>query len=342
MDINGNDMKMICASESVDWKVLKDSTILVTGATGLIGTILANSLAYSNREKHLNLRIIGLVRNADKARKRLDKDIVIKTAPIEESVDLEEPIDFIIHAATPTASAYFVSNPVETIKVSISGTSNMLDLAKSKAAKGFVFLSSMEVYGHPSKDHFVSETEIAGFDSMITRNCYPMSKQICESLCKAYQSEYGIPTKIVRLTQTFGPGVEYNDGRVFAEFMRSVIEKRDIVLHTAGKTERCYLYTADAVTAILTVLTRGKEGEAYTAANPDTYCSILEMAELVANTVANGSIGVRVEIDNTNRGYATELHMRLDTRKIEGLGWKAKVNLTDAFSRMIETAVTMK
>lgn len=330
------DMQSISDAGSIEWKNLKGKTVLVTGATGLIGTTLVNALAYASRKRGLNIRLICIVRSEEKARRRLHEDVILKMISLDQEIEMDEPVNYIIHAANPTSSAFFINNPVETIKIAVDSTVNLLELARKKKVEGFVYLSSMEVYGHPVKGHAVSEDEMAGFNTTVTRNCYPQSKQICEMICKSYQSEYGVPTKIVRLTQTFGPGVEYNDGRVFAEFMRCVVEKRDIVLHTSGGTERCYLYTADAASAILTVLTRGAPGQAYTAANPDTYCSILEMAKVVASEIANGKIDVKVENDDINRGYASELYMKLDTSKIERLGWKATVGLSEMYQRMID------
>ena len=330
------DMEYICKAESIEWEKLRGRTILVTGATGLIGTTLVNALAYTNKKMSFGIKIIGMGRNAEKAKARLDSSILFQEADVAAKVSIEEPIDYIVHAANPTSSSFFVNNPVETIKIAVNGTMNLLELAKEKHVKGFVYLSSMEVYGYPEKGCKVVESAVGGFDTMVTRNCYPQSKQICEMLCKSYQSEYGIPTTVVRLTQTFGPGVEYTDGRVFAEFMRCAVEKKDIILHTTGGTERCYLHTEDAVTAILTVLTKGKPGEAYTAANPETYCTILDMAKMVADKIADGEISVKIEVDDVNRGYASELHMLLDTEKIEGLGWKAHKGLAEMYKNMIE------
>lgn len=336
MNITMQDMQAICNTQSIDWEKFRDKTILVTGGTGLIGTTIVNSLAYAKRIRNLDLRIICPVRNIEKAKERLDNDIHLISWSIEKKIELDENIDYIIHAANPTASAFFVEKPVETIQIAVNSTINLLELAREKHVEGFVYLSSMEIYGYPEKGHVVKENEVAGFDTSVTRNCYPVSKQVCEMLCKSYQSEYGVPTKMVRLTQTFGPGVEYNDSRVFAEFMRCIVEKKDIVLHTTGRTERCYLYTADAATAILTVLTKGEPGQAYTAANPDTYCSISEMAKMVSEKLSDGNIPVRIEMDSINRGYASELYMKLDTTKIETLGWKAKTDLAEMYQRMIE------
>ena len=201
----------------------------------------------------------------------------------------------------------------------LKGTENILELAKAKKVSGMVYLSSMEVYGHPEKGHKVTEDEIGALSPLDIRNSYPISKIQCESLCFAYAKEYGVPAMSIRLTQTFGPGVNYNDGRVFAEFARCVIEKRDIVLKTKGETERSYLYTADAATAILTVLLKGEPGQAYNAANEDTYCSIAQMAEMVAK---QGGVKVRYDIqDEVGNGYPKALYMDLDTEKLKALGW---------------------
>ena len=151
----------------------------------------------------------------------------------------------------------------------------------------------------------------------------------------SYFFEYNIPIKIARLTQTFGPGVNYYDGRVFAEFARCVIEKKDIILKTKGLTERDYLYIGDAVSALLTILLCGENGQAYNVANEDTFCSIFDMASMLAN--AHG-IGVKMELQNSSiTGYANELHMDLNTKKLRELGWKPTTDLLTTYERMIET-----
>ena len=161
---------------------------------------------------------------------------------------------------------------------------------------------------------------------------------MCENLCASYASEFGVPTKMIRLTQTFGTGVSYNDGRVFAEFARCVIEKRDIILKTKGETKRSYLYTADAVTAILSVLLHGEKGVAYNAANEETYCSIYEMACMAAKLCDVPLQVVIAESDNVRAlGYAPTLHMNLSTEKLAQLGWKPRYDLSQMYLRMIRT-----
>lgn len=215
----------------------------------------------------------------------------------------------------------------------------MLEFARKNPLRGFVFLSTMEVYGTPLTDDKIQEQHGTDLDTMAVRSSYPESKRLCESMCTAYFSEYGVPARVLRLTQTFGPGVAYEDSRVFAEFARCVLEKKDIVLHTKGETKRNYLYLADACTAILTVLTEGANGEAYNGANEAAYCSIKEMAELVASQYVSRNITVRIEEKETEGevfGYAPVLKMNLDTSKLQKLGWRPETGLADMYKRMID------
>lgn len=324
-----------------DLQELSGKTLLVTGATGLIGS---NIIKYLLQQKKIGCKIMAFVRNADKAKRIFENDtdnIELIVGDVTDSKcinSINEKVDYIIHAASFTSSKQFVENPVEVIETSINGTLNLLELARKNNVRGFVYTSSMEVYGTPADDTKIAETHNTDIDTMETRASYPESKRMCEALCRAYFSEYGVQTKVARLTQTFGEGVSYNDGRVFAEFARCAIENNDIILHTKGETRRNYLYTSDAVNAILTILIKGKAGEAYNVANEDTYCSIYEMAKMVAEECADNEIKVIVEtIESIEKfGYAKTLHMNLDCSKLRGLGWEAQVGLKEMFERLIK------
>lgn len=308
--------------------------ILVTGATGLIGQGLVKRLIDNGNY------VIAMVRNKEKAIEILGNESINLKYVVGDVTTFNPEkldIDYIIHGASQTSSKAFVNEPVETIMTALNGTKNMLEIARLSNVKSFVYLSSMEVYGSPTTDEKIKETHSTNIDSMIVRSCYPESKRMCESLCTSYLSEYNVPTKVVRLTQTFGPGVQYNDERVFAEFARCAIEGKNIVLKTKGLTKRNYLFTDDAVNAILTVLYKGVPGEAYNAANESTYCSIFEMANFVADQFGNGKVKVLIEENRVEKnGYAPTLHMNLDTSKLRNLGWISQVDLYDMFSLMIE------
>ena len=333
------DMAQIAATHSIDWEKLTGRTIFITGATGLIGRTLVGALLYVNDEKHLNLRILALVRNEEKAAAIFGRPAALKyvVGTIEELPDISAPIDYVIHGASPTASRFFTEHPVETIRVGTIGTMNVLELAREKNVKSFVYLSSMEVYGAPQTDAPIPETQGTTVDTMAVRSCYPEAKRISEALCAAYASEYGVPAAVIRLAQTFGPGIAADENRVFAEFARCAMAGKDIVLQTSGASRHCYLYTADAAAAILTVLLRGTPGEVYNAANPETYCSIAEMAKTVAENLAVSPIVVRFPPEGEHdKKYPPTHRLNLDVSKIEKLGWKPTRNLKDMYKRMTE------
>ncbi len=322
------DLMRICSADFIPWEKLRSKTVFITGATGLIGFNLVNGLLYANRKKTLGMSILALVRDEARAKERFAAVVHAKepiqwiVGTVEELPAVAQSVDYIIHCAGQTASKAFVQRPVETIRTSILGTLQTLELARRKHVAGFVYASSMEVYGHPPKGHKVLETDVCGLSPLAVRNSYPVSKLQCESLCCAYASEYGIPVVIARLAQTFGPGVHPDDNRIFAEFGHCIQEKQDIVLRTKGETERSYLYAADAVTALLTILLKGQPGKAYNVADENTYCSIAEMAQKVA---VSNNIGVRFELDKENEcGYPEPVYMDLDITQLRELGWLTK------------------
>lgn len=255
-------------------------------------------------------------------------------------MEISGKIDYIIHGAIATSSKYFVEKPAETIYTALCGTRNVLEFARQKNVKKVVYLSSLEVYGtpDPAKQH-ISETDYGSIDPMQVRSSYSEGKRMAECICVAYSKEYGVPVTVARLSQTFGAGVSYNDGRVFAEFARCAIEGRDIVLHTQGNTVRSYCYTSDAAQAIFCLMLRGQVGEAYNVTNMDTAISIKDMAQLVCDLVPEQKIHVTVDIpkDISIFGYNPEMVIRLDCAKLQALGWKSAVCLEEMFSRLIES-----
>lgn len=334
------DMQNVAEAGYIPWKKLQDKTILITGATGLIEFNLVSALAYVALYRDIALKIIALVRDEEQAENRFH-EILEAGAPLRFLVGdlnhippIEEKIDYIIHGGSPTASQYFAEHPVETIITNLNGATNLLELARKNQSEGFLFLSSMEVYGGIHCREKIDEQHASFVDTMVPRSSYPEVKRMVESLCACYADEYGVLAKSIRLTQTFGAGIRKSDNRVFAQFVHAAMNHEDIVMFTQGGTERSYLYTADAVSDILTVLLKGNAGEAYNEANEQAYCSIRQMAETVADLdliKANYGGPVSVVIDeskNDGKTYPPELYMNLDTKKYRnwagrhGLDWK--------------------
>lgn len=327
------------ANYNLPWNKLINSTILVTGATGLIGSLLVKALNRVNIKKRLNLKIIALVRNIDKAMRVFDDcEVEFIVQDIRNKIINVDKVDFIVHCAAITKSKDMTTYPVELIHTEVFGTENVLELAKEKKVKSIVYISSMEVYGQINKTlGKVSEDELGYLNMKSVRSCYPESKRICECLCISYYSEYNVPIKIARLAQTFGAGVSKDDTRVFAQFAKSVIQEKDIILHTDGKSVGNYCYTADVIKGILILLLNGVNGEIYNISNEDTNMTILEMAELVSNKIAGGKISLVINKDSNmlENLYAPPVIMKLSSDKIRKLGWQPEYGIEEMYHRMI-------
>lgn len=305
----------------------------ITGATGLVGRTLIDRII-TEEEKEMTKFVLP-VRNVAEARKQFEhyeKNGKVNITYVEcdltnmtkDRFSIDFSIDYLIHCAAPTASAYMISKPIETADAIVIGTKNALELARHFEVSGMVFLSSMEVYGVVEDDgKRREEDELGRIDLSSPRSCYPMGKRMAEHYCHIYQKEYGVPVKIARLSQVFGAGVRKSDNRVFMQFARAALEKKDIILRTRGKSLGNYCGTEDAVKAILLILKTGVNGEIYNVVNEENTMSIWEMANLVADKIACKQIQVKIELeDSAKTGYAPDTGLRLSGKKLQMLGWK--------------------
>ncbi len=336
------DLHSVAYDASIPWRELKNKTILITGATGLIGGLLVKAILYANHAHENGTRVIAVVRCSKKAAQVFSAyahcdELIFLESDILKSLSIDEPIDYIFHAASVTQSKLFVQTPVDVIRTTIWSSDNLLDLAFKKKVTSMVYISTMEVYGSLNEKEKISEEDFGYLNPLTARSSYPESKQAAESLCYAYFSQHEVPVKTARLTLTFGPGISMQDNRVFAQFCHNARNGQDIVLHTAGETKRDYLYTADAVSALLMILLNGESGEAYNVANSKTYISIRDMAELVALNCAKTPIKVVMEVpaDVESFGYAPVVKLNLDTKKIASLGWTPKTDLPQMYKRLL-------
>lgn len=328
------------AQSDLPWEAFKGRSFVVTGATGLVGSLLVRALLYCDQVHGLGIKVYALVRNVEKAKQIFGETnapeyLVADLAKDEIAGDFA--CDYVIHAAAVTTSKLMVSDPVGTIRTAIDGTEKLLKLAVEKKAQAFVYISSMEVYGQPKTDGKTAEKDLGYIDISTVRSCYPEGKRMCECLCNAYAAQYGLNVKSARLAQTFGAGILPTENRVFAQFARSAVNGENIVLHTTGESEGNYVYTADAIRAIMLLLVKGESGEAYNIANEQSHTTIRSMAELVAEQIAGGAIRVVLDIpqDASSLGYAPPVKMWLDASKMRALGWEPTVGLADAYRRMI-------
>ena len=337
------DMEFI-ANSNLPFEQLQGKTVFITGATGLIGSQLVRSLAWCNRKHGLEMKIIALIRNLDKAISILGDlsahGVAFLKGDVTDSnmrtvTDISH-IDYIIHAASITASKAMIEHPTDLIRTSIEGTQNMLELAKNKGCSSFIYISSMEVYGSFAESKYVSEDDMGYVNPLMVRSNYPLGKRMCENMCIAYASEYHVPVRIARLSQTFGAGILPGENRVFAQFARSVINESDIILHTKGLSEGNYCYTRDTISAIILLMVKGENEQAYNISNDECHTTISSMAKMVAERIADNRIKVIFDIPESNVfGYANDTKMKLNTSKIRSLGWNPSVNLEEAYRRLI-------
>ena len=336
------DTREIVNSEYINWDFFKNSTIMITGATGLIGEQIVKSILLANEEKNTNIKILALVRNKKKALDKFSKNKNLKfiIQDISKSVKYNGDADFIIHTANSTSSKDFVEKPVETIDSIMTGTTNILEFGKSKNIKGMVYLSSMEVFGKTDFERVepLKENDYGYIDILNTRSSYPEGKRLAETLCHSYFKEYNVPVKIARLVQTIGAGVDYNDNRVFAQFARNIVEKKNIVLKTTGESARSYCYVTDTITALFILLEKGNNGEIYNVANENTNCSIKELAYMLANRYQDSKVAFQLD----DKLYPPATKLFVDTTKLKKLNWSAKIDLEEMFDRLVKNLSDIK
>lgn len=327
---------------------LSHQSILITGASGFVGSLLVNKLLELNEKEHLSLNLYALVRDIKKAEQMypeaapisfISADITNPLEALTEDGSLPDKLDSIIHCAAPTKSAYMVSNPVETADAIVAGTKNILKLAKRLRVKSMVYLSSMEVYGkiEGNGEALVTEDMAGYIDPLSARSSYPLGKRMAENYCYSYYHEYQVPVKIARLAQTFGKGILVTENRIFAQIAWSVIEGRDIILHTTGQSMGNYVDSEEAAEAILLLLSKGDNGEAYNIVHEANTMSISDMARLAAKEVGEGKIKVVYQTEGQAlRGYAPETGLRLSSEKIRSLGWEPRTGLSEMYRNMIQ------
>lgn len=302
----------------------------ITGATGLVGAALTEHLVAKGEN------VTAYVRDVEKARKMFSHltRVSIAYGSLENGITYEGDIDYIVHAAAPTDSNFFIEHPVETIDSIVLGTRSVLEFAKSKKAKSVVNLSSMEVYGVSTDEQELTEDQQFYIDPLQVRSNYPMAKRLTETMCVSYASEYNVPVKIARLAQVLGKKLLPDDNRVIAQFIRAAKEGSDIELATDGKTKQTYVGIDDTIAGILTILHKGEDGQAYNIANDETYCSIRELAETVTRSIASDNIKVVTNAKLNEGKYPPNRTLRINSDKLIALGWRPESSLEESLSAL--------
>lgn len=323
------------------WERLQDKSILISGATGLVGSFLVDVLMSKN-ESGLNCTVYALSRNAQKATDRFSKWNDNKLLQFF-FYDINKPferkhlrtVDFVLHMASNTHPMQYSTDPIGTITTNIIGVQNMLDFAIAHHSTRFAFTSSNEIYGEKRGDVELFDECYCGYNNSNTvRAGYPESKRCGEALCQAYKSQKGLDVVFPRLTRSYGPTMWMSDTKAISQFVRKGIAREDIVLKSAGIQYYSYTYVADAVSGLLHVLLKGQNGEAYNIADERSDIMLKELAEVIAGIVGRNVV---FEIPDAVEaaGYSKVTESRLDGRKLKKLGWSAKYDIKSGIERTI-------
>lgn len=321
----------------IPWEQLNGCNILITGASGLIGSCLVDLLMEASRVQHFDLHIYAMGRDEQKARQRflsyaqspsfhfLKQDII---APIDGDIDFH----YMLHAASSASPQLYQNAPVEVMKANIAGVANLIDYGMRHRLKRFLYLSSGEVYGQNPAETL--DENMYGYVNILDpRSCYPSAKRASETMAISYAKEYAVDVVIARPCHTFGPYFQESDQRAYAQFIRNIEAGKSILLRSDGAQYRSWCYVVDCALALLYVLLKGTNGCAYNIADKHCESSLRDLAEVLADL---GNCPLESGKPDASSGQ----RVIFDTTRLEGLGWSAKGTLREKMAHTLETRRT--
>jgi UDP-glucuronate decarboxylase len=324
---------------------LRGRTVLISGANGFLPAYMVETLLHLNTQaaQDAPARVIALVRNELKARKRFAHhlgraDLQFLVQDVCDPIHIPGPVDYVIHAASQASPKYYGTDPVGTLAANTLGTHRLLELAREKNSRGFLFFSSGEIYGHLNASQIpTAETEYGPLDPTALRSCYAEGKRAGEALCVAWHHQHRVPAKIVRPFHTYGPGMALDDGRVFSDFVADVVHDRDIVMKSRGEALRPYCYLSDAVEGFFRILFLGKEGTAYNLGNPAAEVTVAELAQKLVELFPEKGLKVVPSDEPPTAGYLKSPFHRTCPQidRIRELGWNPRHTIESGFRRTV-------
>lgn len=330
------------AGLDLPWNSLKNKSVMLSGATGLIGSFLIDVILEKNNSDNLNCTIYALGRNEEKARNRFSKwandpHLVFIKYDVKKPLESERigTVDYILHLASNTHPMLYSTDPIGTITTNIIGLQNLLDYSVKHNTSRFVFASSNEIYGENRGDVELFDENYCGYINCNTlRAGYPESKRCGEALCQAYKSQMGLDVVVARITRSYGPTMIMSDTKALSQFIKNGIDGKDIVLKSAGNQYYSYTYVADAVSGLLYVLLSGENGEAYNIADIQGDIKLKDLAQIIAG-INGRTVVFEVPDEVEARGYSKATKARLDGAKLKKLGWQPNFDIQTGMKRTI-------
>lgn len=333
---------------NIPWEKLAGRTILISGATGMVGTCLVDILMKWNdiqgARNQSGVKVIALSRNEERAKENLGiywerKDLRYVVCDVNERIPELGDVDFIIHAASNTHPLQYANDSIGTITSNVLGTKNLLEYAVKHHTERFCFVSSVEIYGENRGDVETFDESYLGYmDCNTLRAGYPESKRLGETLCNAYQQTYNLDFVIPRLSRVYGPTMLSSDSKAISQFIKKAATGEDIVLKSEGNQKYSYSYVTDAAAGILYILLLGESGQAINVADKESNITLKELAGCLAK-IAGKEVIFELPEESERRGYSTATKAMLDATKLEQLGWKAQVHMVEG---LVDTVASIK
>ena len=316
---------------------LEGKTLLITGANGFIPSYLVDTFIEFNKRLKSPIKLILINKNPINKKSRLshllgNPNVHMVAQDVGEKFDVPGKPNIIIHAASNANPSLFLKKPRDTLDSNVQGTRTLLDYAKDNPVENFVFFSSAEIYGFPPKDMIPTNEMFNGnVDCLSPKACYSESKRFSETLCSVFNREYNIPTKILRLFHTYGPGLR-NDGKVITDFFNSSRRDKEIILKDRGESIISFCYISDSIRGILKVMSLGKNGEAYNIGDDTSCIKIKNLAGEIGKTMNNNTV-VRVNEKIEDKNNHTIAKRMPEISKLRELGFSPEVKLKDGLLR---------
>ena len=332
-----DDVQQIVDRLGGDVKRFAGKTVLLSGGAGFLGrhfiavfrrlnnTVLAKPCKVISADNYITGEQLAPHEGG-----RHDPNIVDVWADVTYPLPVREDIDFIMHAAGVASPVFYMKYLLETIESAVQGTKNLLELARrNKNLEGFLYFSSSEIYGDPDSSAIPTPETYHGYVSSVgPRACYDESKRLGETISTVYQQRFGVPVKIVRPFNIFGPGMQPGDRRVVPMFTFNALNDKPLPVHGDGHQTRTFCYITDAIVGFLKALLHGKPGEPYNIGNSNNEIAMLDLAKLFIELIPGATLN---QIGYPDTYPAGEPQRRCpDLRKsAEHLGYSSTVDLRD-------------